>query len=209
MIDNISFTSKRIHTNPEINARIYAQLCHLFPDAFLDETVKTLFFTHVFQVMHKLHATEYHLKNYRRIEKEQTEQSLRLFKRSPTERREALELIFELEAFLYQVKSSLDMLVKLMIPILAPHKVSTETYSNKGDALVKGLEAYKHRSDSNKEAADSLIDLIKHDKENWIERVVGIRDELNHKKGLMGFQFEPILLPGSKLSVQKPRFTKE
>lgn len=206
MEDPIQLISKRVHTDPELNTRIYAQLCHLKPEVFMEEDDKNLFLTHVLQVMHKLHATKYHLKNYKRIENEQSQQCTKLFAKQPNERREALELIFEIEALLYQVKSSLDMLVKLMIPILAPHKVTTETYEKKGDSLVKGLEAYKHRKDSNKEAADALIGLIKQDKDDWIERVVGMRDELNHRRGLRDFQFEPIRLPSGKLIAQKPRF---
>ncbi len=55
-------------------------------------------------------------------------------------------------------------------------------------------------------AADHLIKLIKADKDDWIARVVAMRDEVAHAKGLRGYTFEPVPLPGGKFDVRKPRF---
>ena len=128
----------------EIGGRIYLQLCNLFVDQIVSDQ-KDSFFRHAFSVMHKLTATKYHLNNYEKIEQKQFQQARRKFKKNPNETRESFELIFELESFLYQVKSSLDMLIKLLEPIIGAGTVRTKTYSNKGEDLIKGLVQYKKK----------------------------------------------------------------
>ncbi len=128
-----------------------------------------------------------------------------MFKKHPEQREEAFDLIFELEAFLFQVKSSLDMLAKLINPVIGDGTVRTNTYGDKGDALVKGLEQYKKRKDANTKAADNLIALIKDDKAAWIARVVAVRDSVAHYKGIRGYQFEPVRLPDGGVGVHPPR----
>lgn len=194
-----------IYREPEIVGRIYLQLCNLFVEPILNKQ-KDLFFDHAFSVMHKLTATKYHLDNYIKIEKQQFEYSRRFFKEKMNQTREAFELIFELEAFLFQVKSSLDMLVKLMIPIVGNNVVHTQTFGNKGEKLIKGLTKYKRKKDINVDAVDNLINLIKSDKDSWLEKVVTMRDELSHYKALRDYKFLPIKLPNGQIGVRKPAF---
>lgn len=195
----------KLYSENEIMGRIYMQICNLFPDPILREH-KDIFFEHAFSVMHKLSATKYHLDNYIRIEKQQYEHSRRFFKKQMNETREAFELIFELEAFLFQIKSSLDMLAKLMIPIVGKNVVQTQTYGDKGEKLIKGLTQYKQKKEVNVVAIDHLINLIKSDKDSWLEKVVGFRDELNHYKALRDYRFEPIQMPKGQIGVRKPAF---
>jgi hypothetical protein len=156
--------------------------------------------------MHKLTATKYHLDNYERLERQQYEQARRQFKRDPNSTREAFELIFELEAFLFQVKSSLDMLVKLLIPILGKDVVGTRTYKDEGNQLIKGLTRFKNRPGSNADAINALIALIETNRDAWLRTVVQMRDELNHVKGLSDYRFIPVRSPNGDVGVQKPQF---
>jgi hypothetical protein len=197
----------KLYENDEISGRIFGQICNLFIEPILSDQ-KVFFYDYAFAIMHKLNATKYHLNNYKRIEKEQYERALQAFKKKKFELREALELIFELEVFLYQIKSSLDMLIKLMIPIVGKDVVSTKTYGNKGEDLIKGLMQYKKKKDVKVEAVDQLIELIRSDKDSWLEKVVSYRDELNHFKGLRNYQFEPLNLPNGEITVVKPSFKK-
>lgn len=199
------FIKVSLWNDVEIGGRIYAQLCHLFPEAFLSEQ-KDRFFQHAFTVMHKLTDTKYHFENYKRLENEQYNHAKRQFKRNPHETREAIELIFEIEAFLFQVKSSLDMLVKLLRPILGDGVVKTKTYSKKGDDLINGLKQYKKNKNAIVEVVDMLIRLIEDHKLLWIQKVVELRDELNHDKGLRDYKFLPQVLPNGNISVVKPKF---
>ncbi len=59
----------RIWTDPEIIGRIYLQACRLQFENLSSETEKNEIFKYLFALMHKLHATKYHLDNYQRIEK--------------------------------------------------------------------------------------------------------------------------------------------
>jgi len=198
-------TLGKLWTDEELCGRIYVQASHLFAAEILGD-VKEAFFEHVFSAMHKIAATKYHLDNYARLEQKHADAARRLFKKNPTYREEAFELIFELEAFLLQIKSSLDMLVKLVGPVLGPGTVRTHTYSDEGDSLVKGLEQYKKRNNANLEAADNLIRLVKADKDDWIARVVAMRDTIAHYKGVRRYQFEPVQLADGRIGVRAPRF---
>lgn len=199
------FIKVKLWNDEEIGGRIYAQLCHLFPEAILSGQ-KDRFFQHAFTAMQKLFGTKYHFKNYKRLEAEQYKQAKNQFKNNPHETREAIELIFEIEAFLFQIKSSLDMLVKLLRPTLGNGVVRTQTYSNKGDDLIKGLTQYKNNKNANKEFVENLILLIEDHKETWIKKSVELRDELNHDKGLRDYKFIPRVLPNGEVAVIKPRF---
>ena len=200
------FMIVKMWEDQEIGARIYLQACNLFVGGLLLKEQKDRFFTHAFAVMHKLSATKYHLENYRRIEAEQLEEAKRHFSKDASRTREAFELIFELEAFLFQVKSSLDMLVKLLRPILGQHVVKTHTYGNKGEDLIKGLRQYRKKGGVNLEAVDRLIDLAESHKDGWLQRTVELRDELIHIEGLRNYQYRPMKLNDGSIVAQKPRF---
>lgn len=202
-----NFIKVNLYNDAEIGGRIYAQLCHLFPDALLSDQ-KDRFFQHTFHVMHKLMATKYHLENYKKIEEAQYLQAKQQFKKNPHETREALELIFEIEAFLFQIKSSLDMLVKLLRPAIGDKVVKTKTYSDKGDDLINGLNQYKKKKGVNTVAVDNLIYLIEDHKKTWISKVITLRDELNHDKGLREYKFMPRRLPNGEVVVIKPTLKK-
>jgi hypothetical protein len=98
------------------------------------------------------------------------------------------------------------MLPKLVSAAIGDGTVSTYTYGSKGDTLVKGLEQYQKRNNVNAKAADNLIRLIKTDKDDWIGRVVAMRDEIAHARGVRGYQFEPVQAADGKVGVQGPRF---
>jgi len=197
---------KRLWTDKEISGRMYMQLAHLFPEAFLQDQ-KDRFFGHAFAAMHKLSAMKYHLENYSRIEEEQYKQSLETFQKRQPELREAFELIFELEAFLFQMKSSLDMLVKLLVPAIGPGLVKTHTYENAGDSLLKGLRQYSRGSRAkNKQGVENLCRVVEIHRDNWIEKAVSLRDEVNHVEGVSNYHFLPRNLPDGKIDAERPRF---
>jgi hypothetical protein len=140
--------SGSLWTDDELCGRIYGQAANLSAGELLGEP-KPKFYEHVFAAMHKLAATRYHLDNYARLEREHAQKARRLFKKQPHWREEAFELIFELEAFLLQAKSSLDMLAKLVSVAVGKGTIHVNTYGDAGDKLVKGLEQYRKRKNAN------------------------------------------------------------
>lgn len=196
---------KKLYSNCEIGGMIYLQMCHLKIDFILKDQRED-FLDSILAIMHKLHVTKYHMNNYIAIQKEQLQQCQASFGKGDYTTREALELIYELEAFLFQVKSSLDMMVKLLIPIVGKDIVHTKTFGDKGKKVIKGLEKFREKSGVNISAISNLIELIKSDKDSWLEWVVDIRDELNHIRGLRDYGFEQRKLPDGKLAILKPCF---
>jgi len=196
----------RIWTDPEIIGRIYLQICRLQFQNFTSENEKNEIFKYLFALMHKLHAIKYHLENYQRIEKKEHKVALKKFRKNPNSTVEAFDLIFEFEGFLFQVKSSLDMLVKLLDPILGKGFVRTKTFAKKGKSIIKGLEQLKNKKQIIAERVDNFIELIKSDKDNWLEKVIDYRDELNHSQGLSNFKFMPKKLKNGQIVPAEPIF---
>jgi hypothetical protein len=160
--------------------------------------------------MHKLTATKYHMNNYLRIEQENGYEALKLFQKNPNSAREAFELIFELEAFLFQIKSSLDMLVKILDPLIGKGRVKTITYGKAGETLIKGLAQLKRDKQiiawSKINDIDLMIKLINDNKIAWIEKVVDMRDDLNHMRGLQDFKFLPVKTSDNIIIAEKPKY---
>ena len=98
------------------------------------------------------------------------------------------------------------MLVKLLDPILGKGYVRTKTFAKKGKSIIKGLEQLKNKKQIIAERVDNFIELIKSDKDNWLERVIDYRDELNHFQGLSNFKFMPKKLKKEQIVPQKPIF---
>jgi hypothetical protein len=199
------FVVVQMWSDEEIGGRIYLQMCNLFAQAVLKEE-HGAFMEHAMSVMQKLTATKYHLANYQRLEVEEKAIAEGLYKRGSANRREAFPLIFELEAFLFQVKSSLDMLAKLLGPTIGHGNVKTSTYGAKGDGLIKGLEAYRKRPSAHRDAVDNLIQLVALNKDSWIGRVVDWRDTVSHYRALTHFRFEFIQGPDGNPTCVPPRF---
>ena len=197
---------KRQWTDVEINGRVYLQLCYLNIDQLFPQT-KEAIFDHAFSVMHKLTATQYHLHNYKHIEDEQQTFWIDAFKKDLNKREESFELIFELEAFLHQIKSSLDMLVKILDPIIGLGKVGTHTYGNKGEDIVKGLRGYKqHMTEDDALPVNHLIELIQSEKQSWLETIIKLLDRISHVKGLRDYHFEPARSPEGTIIAVPPKF---
>ncbi len=205
---NSNFSITKLWSEEEIIGRLYLQACKFDVQGFLSNTEKDDFLDKLFTVMHKITAMKYHLDNYQRIEKEHLIKARRLFKKDQNQTIEAFELIFELESFLFQLKSSLDMLVKLLIPIIGKGIVGTQTFGDKGNNVIKGLEKYKSKKDVNVKAINDLIILIRDDKNSWLKNVINIRDHLNHIKGLRNYEFVPFKLPNGEIIPKKPQFLK-
>lgn len=169
-----------INYSIEVTTRFGFQIPKLIDDPRFPVDTRTIWNV-AMPVMHKLAATEYHLKNYERIEYER----IKVFEhQKQISRTEELDLIFELEAFLVQVKSSLDMLVKVMDPVLGKGRVRTQTFGDCGNNLLKGLEKYKSQKGVDASRIDSVIGLVQFAQSEWLREAISVRDEINHYRGL-------------------------
>jgi len=197
--------SQALCTDPEIIGRIYLQYCSLSIDGYFSDDFKDDFFPHLFSLMMKLSATRYHLNNYITLEQSQYLEAQKELAENTFKTREAFELIHETEAFLFQTKSSLDILCKLLIPCIGKHSASFHTFGNKGEDLIKALKRYRKKGSPKIQAVDDLTELIRTDKEQWLKKVIDLRDTFSHYKALGNYYFKPIKQADNSILIEKPK----
>ncbi len=148
------------------------------------------------EVQYKLRALLYHKENFINVENALINQCMKERKnvRIPS------NLFFELEAFLFQVKSALDVAIKILKDLF-PDRFKTNTFGDKGSKIIANLNRYKddlekdirERSVDEKyidiyiryrgKTIDNLICMIGDDKAKWLDRVISARDTVSHYKG--------------------------
>lgn len=136
---------------------------------------------------HKLHAVRYHLSTLKTEIKERVED----FKKNHSAgsgvalERENPRLIYETEAFLFQIKSSLDLLTQALGCVIPPLK-GMHTFSSKNIDGVKhaGGKVINALKENNFEELSSLFE--RHRKK-WIQELVKMRDDVTHYSHLRGF----------------------
>lgn len=176
----------------EIIGRIYCQFCNLQIQNYLDVEIKGKIIECLVTLMSKLQTLKYHSERYSKLEDDLFVEAIKTFKENVSGTKISIELVSEIEAFLMQLKSCLDILVKILIPTVGKDYIKTQTFGNKGEDIIKGLTNYKKKKDVNIYAIDELINLIKFDKERWLEGIINFRDTITHYSSLKDYYFRPI-----------------
>ncbi|CAK8716910.1 Cthe-2314-like HEPN domain-containing protein [Candidatus Electrothrix gigas] len=187
----------------EINSRIFIQSQHLLEWVKLSEEENSRFFCITLDIALKLQAMAYHLKNYEQFDEEYKKSALSNYKEFPNTVNNCCSLIYELEAYLYQLKSSLDMVIKIM-GILFPNHFKTNTFGKNGDHLIKNLEKFKENNSNHIEQIDYIIDMVKNDQDVWIRKAVELRNTITHYKSMRFFGYSVNEINGD-ISVKKPK----
>jgi len=99
------------------------------------------------------------------------------------------ELVSDLEAFLFQVKSSLDIATKFLIPCAGLGEKKAETFGDAGSGIIKQLRRPHVRAKSPTARLDILIALIERHREQWIQEVVEARTHTIHREATQGLIF--------------------
>lgn len=140
---------------------------------------------------YKLGAVRYHCKRYvdirqkRYVEISENKRMLDLIKRGVTDCERDMD--YEFEAWLHQVKSSLDILVQLFHPVLGSRRSEPWTYGRKGDDIITHLQqTKKHKKivvqlNLDLWKIDGLIELIGNNRDAWIKSIVEWRDTISHR----------------------------
>lgn len=178
----------------EIMGRLYYQARELLLSQGFDffkpkEEERDKFITNILNVSIKISAMQYHLKNYEQHEALCIEQIKAKCGAKPFVSLQAYEILFELEAFIFQMKSALDLAVKF-IEILFPKRFKTKTFGAKGEKLIKGLVSFKNDQDAKKEIVDSIISMIEDDQKTWLEQSITLRDTLSHSQTIAGYNYQ-------------------
>ena len=209
------YSLKKLWSDKEIAARIYLQFIELMDAVNWGDTTEPSkeerdeVFKVLFSVMHKLTHVKYHMKNYKQLEKTKFNEAKNRFRKHKAgmavDIHEEFEMTAEVEAFLYQVKSSLDMMAKTLIYTVGLSRGAATTYGKKGNKVIsklKNTEAY--RNTGKRPHIDNLIGLIESDRDNWLSPVVALRDTVSHHKGVKNLVFNAMKLAGGKIAPVHP-----
>jgi len=132
---------------------------------------------------HKLYAVRYHFRNYAVAEQEKVKSFGKDYSAwtgvGATE--SDPRLIYETEAFLFQVKSSLDVLVKCLEPLFG---IRLTTFGNEGEDIIKALQ--NNCPKVTKSTCESLIRVVR-ENQAWVRELVNMRDQVTHYSSLKGF----------------------
>ena len=204
----------------EIGARIYLQAQMLFAGDLARGRKDVLYDDILHDVMHKLTAMRYHLDGYRAMEREMYEEHRRAFRQDPNSNAECFPLIFMFESFVYQLKSCLDMVAKMLAIVPLKNALPTKTYGGKGDDIIKGLR--KNQEVLQKLVArgkqpqgglqitriQSLIELMEEARDTWLREAVDVRDGVSHFRAARSFVFTPVRTSDGGVDAARPVFER-
>lgn len=186
----------------EISGRIFWQLREMLGENFfllrLDESANSAFASSILDTMLKLHAMRHHLESFENLET----QYLAAIESAPDGIHRTHRMLFEFEAFLFQLKSSLDVAVKIL-DVLFPGRFGTKTFKDKGEAICKCLEQLKRDKSTKTDVADSLISVLRSDRESWLEQAISLRDTISHYRALADFNYHAVNL-GDRRTIKSP-----
>ncbi len=184
-------------TDNEISGRFYWQASELLGqhfDIFLkDEQQREQFMNVLMDTMLKCYALKYHKERYKAIEHDYLEN----VRTGSDGWYRSHDMLFELEAFLFQVKSSLDIGIKV-ISVLLPNRFKTSTFTDKGAKLIVGLEQYKKDQSAKQELVDELIHVLQDDREAWLKQAITLRDTLSHYRTFAEFNYKFVRRDGQE-----------
>ena len=132
---------------------------------------------------HKLQAVKYHLSTIETEIRERVKEyeSNHLAGSGVFFEIENPRLVYETEAFLFQTKSSLDVLTQAMGCLVRPLKSMNTFAKKKGCAGGKVILALK------KNGYEELGSFFEKERTEWIQEVVEMRDRITHYSELKGF----------------------
>ena len=172
----------------EINARIFLQTQHLSPILDLGIENNSKLYATTLDVTLKLQAMVYHIGNYTNLDRHYYKEAIESFKEFPSTTNNCCSLIYELEAYLFQLKSALDMAIKIL-GILLPNHFKTKTFGNNGEHFIKNLESYKNVKKERSELIDSIIEMVKYDQNTWLKDSIELRNTISHYKSMRFFAY--------------------
>lgn len=188
----------------EIGGRFFWQAQELLGPNFrllgTDETRNDAFTNALLDTMLKCHAMEYHITNFKELEK----QFLEMIENDGDGLFRSHKMLFEFEAFLFQLKSALDIGTKI-IGILIPNRFIVRTFGDKGEMLRRGLEQYERDRSAKPDLPRALREMLQADREQWLEQAINLRDTISHYRTFADFNYAVNL--GNKRTIRKPTFS--
>jgi hypothetical protein len=157
---------------------------------------------------YKLYAVKYHLEIIKKEIKDQIDSFMKDYRASSGASIESVNpiLIYETEAFLFQVKSNLDLIVQVLGSIITPIR-SFCTFKHKGKRGTSTYQAGGKVIDKLKEIEElELAELFDKQRIDWIQQMTIWRDTITHYSGLRNFHcfIEEPYLGGDQVNIHYP-----
>jgi len=181
-----------------------------FPGLALTDNKTGIFFKRTFDIMIKLQAMSYHLSNFRNYDRLFEKRSKEIFdqKKHSVAKKIQIDgskcLLFEIEAFLFQMKSALDMSVKILEVLFPPGFFKTKTFTNKGTGLIKNLNNLLNTNKVNRRIIPDIISMIENNQNSWINKTIDLRDKLSHYETITGYSYF-IKIEEERFVLEKPK----
>ena len=181
--DAPQFVHKKVFEDPTpngiINLRYVQHSLTLALATTLTDDEQEQFFRIVLFVGKKLVSVWKHKVAFQRIEEELLRECKPRDKSSPVFTIEtSQELFLEFDEFLVQVKSALDYLVKIPVPILGRKTWSLRTFGGKGEDVLKVLR--RNLGKSQKPQVDGIQKILFDKSRDWLQATIHARDKINH-----------------------------
>jgi hypothetical protein len=135
----------------------------------------------VTRLKHKMYGIRYHLENF--VEQEDKKISeFNSYYQAPDHDSVFFDpkLVYEIESFLFQVKSTLDVLAQIISMIYRLQGIGT--YSNDGNIIINKLREGRHIGQAKVELSNIILN-----HKTWVTDIVDMRDEVTHFSDLQGF----------------------
>ncbi len=99
-------------------------------------------------------------------------------------------MIYEFEGFFHQIKSTLDMLVKVLGVVIGTKAGTLSTYGDSGTKVVKHLQSKKKDKRLTPGRIDWLIEEVQKARDPWLSSIIRVRDTISHYRPYVHFGFE-------------------
>lgn len=116
------------------------------------------------------------------------------------------ELFCEFDEFLVQLKSTLDYLVKIPVPIFGKKVWNLQTFGGKGDDVLNVLR--HNLPEKYKQSAKTFELLVLDQHRPWLDQVIKMRDKVNHHLE-EGLQPQAFAVFKQSDQIRIPMYTKE
>lgn len=137
------------------------------------------------RLKHKLTGIRYHMENFIKEEEDVIKKYSTQYEAPGTDSyNQNPKLIYEIESFLYQIKSALDVFAQIVSMIFNIGGKSTYSLSQEGHnkIVTKLLEIGNYQV-----LKSELADLLASNDKSWIRDAIDMRDEVTHFSDLKGF----------------------
>jgi len=177
------FVHKKVFEDPTpngiVNLRYVQHFFTLSLSTTLDDSEREQFFRILLLVAKKLVSVWRHKDAFQRIEEQLIGECKPNDKTSPVFTIEtSQDLFLEFDEFLVQVKSELDYLVKLPIPIFGRKTWNLRTFGGKGEDVMKVLR--RNLGKSRKPQVDGIQKMLFDTNRDWLQATIHARDKINH-----------------------------